>query len=70
MKLLRICQPLSLLTPQPTEMDKDSTKEPKEPQNGSTDQTTGSQTKDNAPEKAAALQKNVSIMMCPWEQVS
>lgn len=50
-------------------MDKDSIKEQRESQNGSTDQTAGSQTKDNAPEKAAALQKNVSIMMCPWEQV-
>lgn len=65
MKLPGICQPLSLLTPQQTEMAKDDIKEQTESQNGSTDQTTGSQTKDNAPEKSAALQKNVSIVTCP-----
>lgn len=42
-------------------MDKDSIKEAKESQRGSTAQTTGDQTKDNALEKAAALQKNVRV---------
>lgn len=47
-------------------MDKDSVKERKESQNGSTGQTTDSKTKDGLDEKATVLQKNVSKAACPW----
>lgn len=52
--------------PQQTEMAKESIKERKESQNGSTGQTTDSQTKDGSAKKAAVLQKNVSKVACPW----
>lgn len=47
-------------------MDKESIKERKESQNGSTGQTTDSQTKDGLAEKATVLHKNVSKAACPW----
>ncbi|TWW67391.1 b(0,+)-type amino acid transporter 1 [Takifugu flavidus] len=43
-------------------MDKESIKERKESQNGSTGQTTDSQTKDGLAEKATVLQKNVGLL--------
>lgn len=55
---------MCFLLRQQTEMDDDSIKKRKEPQNGSTGHSAVSQNKDEKPVKAAVLQKDVSVCVC------